>query len=298
MSRSDAEAVRKLHKEKHGVDGMAFSINCMHIFWKNCPVAWQGMFQGMKGSPTIVCEAGVDYNGWFWHFKSGFPGAMNDKTIWGQSPLHRALETQTFDSEIDPIVPFSINNKPYTKLWFLVDGIYPRISRFVHTIPVPSPGQESHFAKWQESARKDVERGFGILQSKYRFIARPIELHHLAEIDDLIVTCIIMHNMMVHYRVETMKENEMASFYYSETTTEMENLDPTTDAVEALMSLGGGDHTMTSNTGQRANVVCRLSEHEKNARERQFMVESWLTLNDKNAHAQLTYDIMKELKRK
>jgi len=61
MSRSDAEAVRKLHKEKHGINGMAFSINCMHVFSKNCPVAWQGMFQGMKGSPTIVCEAGVDY---------------------------------------------------------------------------------------------------------------------------------------------------------------------------------------------------------------------------------------------
>jgi len=47
-----------------------------------------------------------------------------------------------------------------------------------------------------------------------------------------------------------------------------------------------------------ATGKCRVSEHEKNARERQFMVESWLTLNDKNAHVQLTYDIMKELKRK
>jgi len=218
--------------------------------------------------------------------------------------LHRVLETQTFNSDIDPIVPFSINNKPYTKLWFLVDGIYPCISQFVHTIPVPSPGQESNFSKWQESAQKDMECGFGILQSKYHFIARPIKLHHLAEIDDLIVMCIIMHNMMVHYCVETMKENEMASFYYSETTTEMENLDPMTDAVEALMLLGGpmtillGDHTMTCNTGELANVASWLSEHEKNAREWQFMVESWLTLNDKNSHAQLSYDIMHELKQK
>jgi len=32
LSRSDAEAVTKLHKEKHGVEGMVFSIDCMHIF--------------------------------------------------------------------------------------------------------------------------------------------------------------------------------------------------------------------------------------------------------------------------
>jgi len=48
MSRSNAKAVSKLHKEKHGVNGMAFSIDCMHMFWKNCPVAWQGMFQACQ----------------------------------------------------------------------------------------------------------------------------------------------------------------------------------------------------------------------------------------------------------
>jgi len=146
-----------LHKEKHGVDGMAFSLDCMHMLWKNCPVAWQGMFKGQKGKPSIVCEASADYNRWFWHFKSGFPGTMNDKTIWGHSPLHSALEQQTFKRDVDPENPFYINDNPYYNLWFLVDGIYPQLSQFACTITVPSSRAESNFAKWQESAQKDVE---------------------------------------------------------------------------------------------------------------------------------------------
>ena len=157
MLREDAEAVRKLHKDKHSVDDMAFLLDCMHMFWRNCPIAWHSMFQGQKGKLTIVCKAGIDYNGWFWHFKLGFPGTMNDKMIWGHSLLHQALEQQTFERDIDLEEPFYISNKPYYNLWFLVDGIYPHISHFVHTIPVPSPGAESNFAKWQESAQKDVE---------------------------------------------------------------------------------------------------------------------------------------------
>jgi len=66
----------------------------------------QGMFQGQKGLPTIVVEAGINYNSWFWHFKSGFPGTMNDRTIWAHLPLHRVLENRTFQNEVNPKVPF------------------------------------------------------------------------------------------------------------------------------------------------------------------------------------------------
>jgi len=50
-----------------------------------------------------------------------------------------------------------------------------------------------------------MEHGYGILQSKYHFIAQPVELHHLDEIDDLIVACIIMHNMMVYHCIQIME---------------------------------------------------------------------------------------------
>jgi len=112
-----------------------------------------------------------------------------------------------------------------------------------------------------------------------------------------------MHNMMVHYCVEIMKEDEKASLYFNQMMTEVESPDPTSDAVEALMILSSpiaslvGDST-TRDTCQHANIANWLSEQAKNEREWQFMVESWLTLNDKNAHAQLTGDIIHELNQK
>jgi len=63
-----------------------------------------------------------------------------------------------------------------------------------------------------------------MLQSKYYYLARPIELHYLDEIDNLIVTRIMMHNMMVKYHIEIMKGEEMANFYY-DSTSQMENSD-------------------------------------------------------------------------
>jgi len=43
--------------------------------------------------------------------------------------------------------------------------------------------------------------------------------------------------------------------------------------------------------------VLGLSGEDKPARERQFMIDSWLKLNDKYAHAELRHDIMQELYR-
>jgi hypothetical protein len=36
----------KLHKSVHSVDGMIGSLDCTHMFWKNCPKAWQGSYKG------------------------------------------------------------------------------------------------------------------------------------------------------------------------------------------------------------------------------------------------------------
>ena len=65
MTRSDARRVAAIHREIHGIAGMVGSLDCMHVFWKNCPVAWQGSQTGKAGKPTIVLEAFADHNLWF-----------------------------------------------------------------------------------------------------------------------------------------------------------------------------------------------------------------------------------------
>ena len=103
MDRSDLSRIMALHKEKHGVDGMAFSIDCWHLYWKNCPVAWQGQLKGKEEKATLVLEAGVDHNLWFWHIIFGYPGTMNDIQIWEQSPLLQAIASGHWAREVDPV---------------------------------------------------------------------------------------------------------------------------------------------------------------------------------------------------
>jgi hypothetical protein len=216
---------------------MLGSLDCMHVPWKNCPLAYQGQYtSGKQGHPTIILEAVADYNLWFWHVAFGFPGSLNDINVWDNSPLLKALLDGTFAS-ID--FEFEIGGKVFNKLWFLVDGIYPKLSRFVKTLPVACGRMWKRYASWQEAARKDIERALGVLQSKFCIVRNPIEKWHIENIQETVTTCIILHNMMVEKRVEDGDE-ENVGFYeiygddgaVIDEEEEEEVLDPARDEVE------------------------------------------------------------------
>ena len=57
--------------------------------------------------------------------------------------------------------------------YYLADGIYPTYSTFVKTIRNPVLSAKKYFAKKQESARKDVERAFGIIQDQFAIVRHP-----------------------------------------------------------------------------------------------------------------------------
>ena len=57
--------------------------------------------------------------------------------------------------------------------------------------------RKAYFAKRQESAYKDVERAFGVLQSRWAAIKGPTRLWDVGCIDDIMYACIILHNMIV-----------------------------------------------------------------------------------------------------
>jgi hypothetical protein len=65
-----------------------------------------------------------------------------------------------------PSVSYEIMGHTYTKGYYLADGIYPEWPVFVKTHREPKDEKYSRFAKEQETFRKDVERAFGILQSR------------------------------------------------------------------------------------------------------------------------------------
>ena len=76
-------------------------------------------------------------------------------------------------------------------------GIYPRWTTFVKSRPALDTRKHKTFAKKQEGARKDVERAFGVLQSRFAIVRGPTKGWKRKEIGDFMKACVIIHNMIV-----------------------------------------------------------------------------------------------------
>jgi Plant transposon protein len=214
-SPSDIKRITAQHQRVHGVPGMLGCLDCLHVFWKNCPVGWQGQFKnGRYKSASVVAEAMVDHNLWFWHVSVGHAGTNSDTNIWDVSPLLEALLTDDWANTCD--FEFVLDGQSFNKLWILVDGIYPSISRFVKTISYPVGAAAKLFAEWQESTRKDVERAFGVMTRKFQILTRPIEYWDLEDIKRIISGCILMHNMMVEVRIERDEAEDVGMYHVVE----------------------------------------------------------------------------------
>ena len=147
ITRKEAELVERMHSKVHGVPGFLFSLDCAHFFWKNCPILWQGVFKnGKHPKPSIVLEAGVDHDLFFWHAAFGFPGTQNDINVWDRSPLLGSFIDGSFAATVDPIEPFQIRGEDFERYYMLVDGIYPDLDRFVKMIHVPVGEREKILA--------------------------------------------------------------------------------------------------------------------------------------------------------
>ncbi len=165
-----------------------------------------------KKKPTIVLEALCDYNLWFWHGAYGFAGSLNDLNILASSPLLESMLDGSFEEleQQSGVVPYTIKDSTFDKVFLLADGIYPPYARFVKTLNEPVTNRQKRYATWQESARKDIERAFGVLQGQYKFIANPIQKLDLDEIGVRVGTCLILHNMGVSDRI---MDNEVRAVY-------------------------------------------------------------------------------------
>nr|GEW59230.1 hypothetical protein [Tanacetum cinerariifolium] len=94
--------------------------------------------------------------------------ANKDLTVLNHSPLFDDLL-----DDIAPVVPYDVNVVTFEKCYYLVDGIYPQWEAFVKSFTVARDERNAVFKRRQESARKDVERAFGVLQSRWHIIAQP-----------------------------------------------------------------------------------------------------------------------------
>ena len=90
-----------------------------------------------------------------------------------------------------------VNGNQHNIGYFLADGIYPKWAVFVKSMRLPITDKEKLYAQEQEGARKDIERVFGVLQWRFCILKRPAHLYDRAVLRDVVLACIILHNMIV-----------------------------------------------------------------------------------------------------
>ncbi|XP_042051326.1 uncharacterized protein LOC121796569 [Salvia splendens] len=72
------------------------------------------------------------------------------------------------------------------------------MTSFLEDDLLPNVAKRALFAQRQESARKDVERGFGVLQARWAIVKGPTRSWYMHHIANVMYACIILHNMIIH----------------------------------------------------------------------------------------------------
>ncbi|GKC18117.1 ALP1-like protein [Tanacetum coccineum] len=148
-------------------------------------------------NPFIQLEAVASQDLWIWHAFFGVVGLNNDINVLYQSPLFNDLKTGQA-----PEIPFVAKGVTYRSRYYLFDGIYPELETLVKRIPEPADDDHKRilYKQKQESARKDVERAFGVRKKKWAILVNPTRALRKYRIVNMMYTCIILHNMIRKYK--------------------------------------------------------------------------------------------------
>jgi hypothetical protein len=140
----------------------------------------------------MILEAVATHDLWIWYAYFGMSGSCNDINVLQRSPVFSPyLRQQT------PNVSFTVNSNTYDMGYFLADDICPEWSAFVKIVRNPIDQKKSYFAKVHEATCKDVERAFGVLQSRWAVVRGPTYGWDRDQISSIMTTCIILHNMII-----------------------------------------------------------------------------------------------------
>ena len=94
----------------------------------------------------------------------GFPGTLNDINGWERSSLLDSMLSGQYDL-IDH--EFILDGGVITTLFYVIDGIYPSLSKFLDPETDPATKLDGSFKGDQEGGQRDIEQGYGVLKIKY-----------------------------------------------------------------------------------------------------------------------------------
>ena len=74
------------------------------------------------------------------------------------------------------VLEYEINGRRRDWMYFLVNGIYIKLQFFVQSLSILTTTPEKKFSSSQESSRKDVERGHGVLVQENHLLKNNLRL--------------------------------------------------------------------------------------------------------------------------
>lgn len=183
-----------------GFPGCAGAIDCMKLYWKNCPYRKKGQYLNRKESSKLAvvqCEAWCDHDLYCWHWYCGRPGTNNDINVLSRSPLFHAILAGRFKFQLPQeyrIVDGGANRRI---MYLLADGIYPHWPIFAKPNKQSTDADVKRYSGKQESVRKDIERMFGVVQSRFGILRHEVKGWRLEDLITIADCCIILHNLIV-----------------------------------------------------------------------------------------------------
>jgi len=183
-----------------GFPGAVGSMDATHVHWRRCPSGATNLHTGKESFPTRVFNVAVTHHGQVFAVSDSQPGARNDKTIvrfdtfvnkMRFDGLYKDLEFILHDKEGTPHV--------HRGGYLISDNGYHHWKLFTCPFKVHSQEEALRWSRWLESVRKDVECFFGRLKVRFMSLYNPIYLKYEDDIDALMITCCILHNMLLQW---------------------------------------------------------------------------------------------------
>jgi len=177
-----------------GMPGCIGAIDCTHWQWIKCPKALAGQYHDRKGKRSVVIESVCDEDTYIWHFFIGAPGSYNDKNVLASSPLMLDVNAGLWPPRN---LSYTLNGRTRRLLYYTADQGYPRYPIFAMPHPAPDTRKLLVYNRLQEAVRKDAERLYAVMPSRFNIVLRPARFTTVERMVNTGKTVAILHNMAI-----------------------------------------------------------------------------------------------------
>jgi hypothetical protein len=142
----------------------------------------------------------VGHNKEIMSVSGGFPGTINDKTMFKHDLFLGDIHLRGKYSDVQYSVFDAHGNiKTVKGAWVVCDNGYNKYKCLQHPEKYPETEELVKFSKMLESMRKDVECTFGILKGRWRCLKYGFRFQSSQYVDNTIKACCILHNMLLRW---------------------------------------------------------------------------------------------------